>query len=346
MKTIFKCSTIFLISLLIFSCSSDDDEMVNISEPITTFDEGFLVLNEGGQGSVTYISNDFSRIEQNIFSAINPNESLGQFTQSIFFDNNDRAFIISNGSNLITVVDRFTFEKLAEITTSLDVPRYGLVLNGKAYVTNQASFETSDDDFVAVIDLNSLEVENLINIGETVEFIKTDGNRLYVQNAAFGFGNKISVINPNTNTLVTQIETGFGLQSIALNANNLFALHESGLDEIDLNTLNITDTKALSDNLSGAKNLRINNEQIYFSFGNAVYKTALSSIQLNADPLFTYNSSSEFGTMYGFEVREGLIYLSDAKDFASDGFIEIYDTEGNFVFETNVGLAPNGFYFN
>ena len=343
MKTIFKLKLI-LLSLFIISCNSDDD--YGQPQPEGEYDQGVLVLNEGGLGSVTYISNDFSRVEQNIFTAVNPNDDLGQFVQSIFFDDDNRAYIVANGSNLITVVDRFTFEKLGEINTGLDVPRYGLVHNGKAYVTNQASFTTSDDDYVAVINLETLDAETSINVGKTVEFIITDGSQLYVQNAAFGFGNSISVIDPNTNTVNTQIDTEPGLQSIVINANSIFALHESGIDVIDLNSLTTSSTKTLAAGLSGAKNLRITAGSLYFTSGNAVYKTALTETTLSDDPLLTYESSSQFGTMYGFEVRDGLIYLGDGTDFASNGFIEIYDTDGNFVFDTEVGLGPNGFYFN
>lgn len=343
MKTLFK-SVLLLFSLFFMSCSSDDD----ISKPLPQgdYDQGVLVLNEGGTGAVTYISDDFSRVEQGIFTSVNPNNDLGQFVQSIFFDDENRAYIIANGSNLITVVNRFSFEKIGEINTGLDVPRYGLVHNGKAYVTNQASFTTSDDDYVAVINLETFEVETDINIGKTVEFILTDGSHLYVQNAAFGFGEGISVINPSNNTVDAEIQTEPGLQNISINANSLFAMHESGIDVIDLNTLETTSTKALSPDLSGAKNLRISNGFIYYTFGSSVYKTVLPDTSLSDVPLLTYESSSQFGTMYGFAVNDGLIYLGDAGDFASDGFIEIYDIDGNFVFETEVGLGPNGFYFN
>lgn len=344
MKTIFK-STFLILSLFIISCSSDDDSN-NRPLPQGEFDQGILVLNEGGIGSVTYISEDFSRVEQNIFTAINPNEDLGQFVQSIFFDDNNRAYIIANGSNLITVVDRFSFEKLGEINSGLDVPRYGLVQEGKAYVTNQASFTTSEDDYVAVINLESLEVETNIDIGKTVETILTDGSQLYVQNAAFGFGQDITVINPDNNTVETQIETEDGLQGVFINANSLYALHASGIDVINLNTLNTTSTKTLPTELSGAKDLSISKGFIYYTFENSVYKSELAVTNLSDEPLFTYESSSQFGTFYGFAVKDGLIYLSDGTDFASDGFIEIYDIEGNFVFETEVGLGPNGFYFN
>ncbi|MBS3737691.1 MAG: cell surface protein [Psychroflexus sp.] len=334
-----------LFTLLTFTaCSNDDD--VNMPAPQGEFDSGTLVLNEGGIGSVTFISNDYSRVDQQIYTSVNSGEDLGQFVQSMFFDNNDRAYMISNGSNLITIVNRFTFEKVGEITANLDVPRYGTVVDGKAYVTNQASFTTNADDFVSVIDLDTLETETIIAFDVVVEHIISDGTKLYVQNSAFGFGSGISVIDPSTNTIEAELDTGEALQSISINANTLYALNATGIDAIDLVSQELLTTKSLPSEISGAKNLRISNGVLYYTFANSVYQTPLSETVLSSDPFITYDSDSEFGTMYGFEVNDGLIYLADATDFASNGFVEIYDLDGNLVFETEVGLGPNGFYFN
>lgn len=344
MKTQLNVS-LFFFSLFFISCSVDDD-MTSEPLPQGDFDQGTLILNEGGIGSVTYISNDLDRVEHNIFARVNPDDDLGQFAQSIFFDDNNLAYIIANGSNLITVLDRYSFEKIGQIDSGLDVPRYGLVYNGKAYVTNQASFTTGEDDYVAVIDLESLEVVNKINIDKTSEFIFLNENKIYVQNAAFGFGDKVSVINANNNTLETTIKTGEGLQNLIFNANILYALHEKGIDVIELDNFEVTSTKLLPDNLFGAKNLRLSNNFFYFTKGESVYKTPISNGSIDNEPLLTYESTSQFGTMYGFEVNDGLVYLADAGDFASNGFVEIYDANGDFIFKTEVGLAPNGFYFN
>jgi len=344
MNNFFKATLVILFISLI-SCESDDD-ITTPPLPEGEFTEGFFVLNEGGIGSVSFVSNDFSRVEQQIYSNVNNGDDIGQFVQSLFFDESDRAYIISNGSNLITVVNRFTFEKVGEVTTSLDVPRYGTVINGKAYVTNQASFTTNADDFVTVIDLESLEVETTIPFNTIVENIISDGNKLYVQNAAFGIGSGVTIIDPASNSIEEEIQTGDALQSIFINANSLFALHGSGMDRINLNTQEVTLTLNLPSEISGAKNLKILDGVFYYTFGSSVYQTSISETSLSSEPFITYDSNSQFGTMYGFAVNDGLVYISDATDFASDGFVEIYDLSGNLVFETSVGLGPNGFYFN
>lgn len=343
MKSLLKIN-LLLALLILTSCSSDDDSAPPM--PQGDFDFGTLVLNEGGIGTVTYISDDFSRVDQQIYAAVNPGEELGVFAQTIFFDSDDRAYIIGGGSNLITIVNRFTFEKIAEITTGLDNPRYGAVFGDNLYVTNQAAFDTSADDYVAVYDKNNLEASSPIAVGKAVEFIITDGNKLYVQNAAFGFGSGITVIDPNTNSIEAEIPTGEALRNIKINTNSLYALHGSGMDVVNLNTQEVSSTIALPDDISGATNLEISNGQFYYTFGASVYTSPLSASSLSTTPLITYESDSNFGTMYGFGVNDGLIYISDAKDFASDGFVEIYDLDGNLVFETDAGIGPNGFYFN
>src|SRR5690606_2062113 len=132
----------FLLTFSLFSC--DPDENIVNDQPLGTYDNGILILNEGGIGEVTYVSNDLQTVQQNVFEVVNGStRDLGQYIQSIFF-HDELAFVISNGSNKITVVNRYTFEYIATIATGLNVPRYGVVYNGKAYVTNLASFSTSE----------------------------------------------------------------------------------------------------------------------------------------------------------------------------------------------------------
>jgi hypothetical protein len=345
MKTTVKAILLLLIFVLV-SCDNDDNNP--ITEPLGDYVDGFFVLNEGGfssPGGVTFISDDYSRVEQNAFSNVNENEELGLFPQHIFFDANGLAYIISNGSNLITVVNRLTLEKVAEISTSLDIPRYGTVLDGKAYVTNQASFETGTDDFVAVINLEDFTVETTIPLMTTAEFILTDGVNIYVQNASFGTGNSISVINPQTNSVENSIETGNSLQNITLNANLLYALHGSGVDVISLSNAEVLSTIEFEPGLDAVRNLRTEVGKFYYTNGNNVYVSDISSSTLNDEPLIE-GSAQNITFIYGFTVNEGLIYMADAIDFSADGKAFIYDTNGDFIFETSVGLSPNGFYFN
>ena len=341
----FYLITLSLLFAILFSACSDDDADINVPEPPEgDFVNGRLVLNEGGTGTVTFISDDRTEIKKSIFQEVNPGEDLGQFVQSMFF-HNGLAYIISNGSNLITVVDRFTFEKVGEVAGGLEFPRYGTVHNGKAYVTNLAGFTSTTDDFVAVIDLESLAVESTIEINNTAEQIINFDGKLYVMNAAFGEGSEITVINLADLTTET-LDVGEGLNSIKRNDNSIYALSNSSLTEIDLSTETIVNTQSVPDAISGAKNLELTDSQIYYTFENKVYRSDYSDSTLSDNEFITYNSISDFGTMYGFDVIDNEIYIGDAVDFASNGFVRIYDLDGNFLEEIEVELAPNGVYRN
>ena len=341
----FNLISLSLLFAILLSACSDDDTNINVPEPPDgDFVNGKLVLNEGGTGTVTFISDDRTEIKKSIFQEVNPGEDLGQFVQSMFF-HDGLAYIISNGSNLITVVDRFTFEKVGEVAGGLEVPRYGTVHNGKAYVTNLASFTSTTDDFVAVINLESLAVESTIEINNTAEQIISFDENLYVMNAAFGEGSEITIIDPAELTTET-LNIGDGLNSIKRNGNSIYALSNSSLTEIDLSTETIVNTQVVPDAISGAKNLDLTDSKIYYTFENKVYRSDYSDSTLSDNEFITYNSTSDFGTMYGFDVINNEIYIGDATDFASNGFVRIYNIDGNFIEEVEVELAPNGVYKN
>src|SRR5690606_28732630 len=131
-----------LLSLFLASCSSDDNS--GSSHLSGDFDEGVFIVNEGGTSlstaSIGFLSEN-GQLEHDIFRAVNPSaDEMGTYLQSMFFDDT-RAFIISGGSNIITVVNRYTFEYITTISTGLNNPRYGVTENGKAYVVNQAGWE-------------------------------------------------------------------------------------------------------------------------------------------------------------------------------------------------------------
>jgi len=343
MNNISKLALLF-ISIFIISCSDDDTSGPVI--PDGDFFDGTLILNEGGSagGSVSFLNSDLDSITNNIFETNNGVET-GLFLQSIFFED-DRAYIISNGSNLISVVNRFTFELVGTVESDLSVPRYGTVHNGKAYVTNQGDFTTTEDDFVAVIDLESLEVEETVVIGNVVEHIVETGDQLYIQNAAFGVGDKITKFDPVTNTVVSTLEVGAELNSLQEKEDLIYTLDTEGLKVIDPVAFTISRSVAIPQNLNSISNLRIEDDQLYYTSGTAAYSSQISATTLSSEPIFDYGSNSQFGTFYGFDVNEGNIFVGDAGDFRSNGSILIYSTSGDLIQELTVGdIGPNSFYF-
>ncbi len=333
-------------AFLFNSCSKDDDSVLEQPSPAGEYADGIFVLNEGSQsaGTVTFISSDLQNLEQEIYAEVNEGDDLGLYAQSMFFTE-ELAFIISGGSNLITVVDRYTFELIGKIDSGLAGPRYGVAVDGKAYVTNQAAWDTNEDDYIAVIDIESLTVEETVLVNSVAEEIIEGNGFLYIQNAAYGAGNQISIFNPSNNTIEGTITTGDGLNSIDIENNKLYALSSGKFESFDLSTHHII-SEITSENLKGAQNIDVENGRVYYTISNGVYSFESTATEPASSPLIEYSSNSDWGVMYGFEVKEERIFIADGGDFASNSFVEIYSTGGDLLERIEVGVGPNSFYFN
>ncbi len=336
-------------SIFVLSCSTDS----NSPQPSGDYDNGILVVNEGNSasGSISYFSNDLSVAEQDIFSLVNGSgESLGGFVQSMFFDG-DRAFIISNGSNKITVVNRYTFEYLATIDSGFAAPRYGVVYGGKAYVTNMNSFFDAADDYVAVINLGDLSMAAPISVGTYAERIVESNGKLFVSGGAFGMGDKITVINGSTDTLVGSVTVGEAPNSLEVRDGILYVLcgsftSNSKIVKINTATNAVESEIVFPDTMGNASNLDIDSDQMYFTVGPKIFKFDVDATSITNTPLADTGSTS-FYIGYGFAVHDGRIFISEAADdFASDGSIFVYSTDGSLIDTRAAGLGPNGFYFN
>lgn len=346
-----KLNRIFLMltagALFLVSCSSDDSS----DTPLGEYDNGTIVLNEGNStvstSSITFISNS-GAVEHDVFSNVNPGAAgLGTYLQSIFFDDT-RAFIISGSANKITVVDRYTFEFIATISTDLYNARYGQVINGKAYVTNAAGWMSGSDDYLTIINLSDYSTSTVV-LGTWSERIMEENNKLYITNGyAYGDTTTISVFNPTSNTIETTIQLGFNPNAFEEENGILYVLGSEKLAKINLatNTVVGTPITVATESFPGAKNLNIEDNKIYYTIDTAVYAMNLNATAAPSSPLFTYESDSEYGRMYGFAVNDNKIYVADGGDFASDSEIYVYSTTGTLLNTITVGVGPNGFYFN
>ncbi|WP_432671571.1 YncE family protein [Flavobacterium sp. SM2513] len=334
-------------SILFVSCSDDNDDKIEIETPLGVYDNGILIVNEGNgsAGTISFITNDFATVSQNIYGAVNSGDGIGGYVQSIFFDGN-RAFIVSNGSNKITVVNRYTFELIGKIETGFDVPRYGVVVDGKAYVTNLASFSDLTDDFISVINLSTLTVESTIAVNAIAERIVEENGKLYVANGSYGAGSTVTVINSATGMIESTIDVGISPNSLEEENGFLYVLCGNYADNSKLVKINLSTNQKVSEiemtDLVNAQNLNIDNNKVYFTVNSDVFSDNLAATSISSIPLF----SSTATTLYGFGVENGKIFVGDAKDYASDGEVFIYTTSGTLQKQFSVGLIPSGFYFN
>lgn len=363
-----KLTRLFLLALsisLLASCSNDNDDNNNddnndngVELPKGAYENGIFILNEGNEltgGSVSYINNNLSTdtFVRDIYSTVNGSDFIGKYLQNIFFDN-DKAYIISGGSNIINVVNRYTFKLISKIETGLIKPRYGVVKDGKAYVTNANTYwsktnpEGNTDDFVAVINLTTNKVESTIPLNGTASRIELTNNKLYITEPYNS--DQLIVINPSTNKIETKVAIGFGGDAMQTKDGVLYIIkspygERSEIAKVKLSD-NTIDKISFPEALDGAKNLIIYNNKIYYTANTAVYAIDYTATTASTTPIFEYTSTSSYGKMYGFAIKNDKIYIADGGDFASNSKAYIYNLSGTLQKELTVGIGPNGFYFN
>ena len=354
-----KISKLFLAALIssIFfvSCSSDENDG---GMPLGTYDNGVLILNQGGFGagnaSISYLSDDFVTQQNNIYGIVNPSLMLGDTGQDIGFYQN-LAFIVLNYSNKIEVVNRYSMVHVATITEGLNNPRYITFSNGKGFVTNWGDGTSTTDDFVAVLNLDTYTVSSSIPVVEGPERIVENNGKVYVAHAGgFGYGSSISVINADNNTVATSIQVGDVPNSLKIQGNSLYVISGgkpswTGTETVGkLSKINLTNNAVTSINFPEGdhpSNIEIVDNSLFYTIDSEVYKSTVSAATLPTEALFSTTAQGVYG-VYSFAVKNNKIYVGDAVDYSSNGKVYIYSATGTLENSYTVGVIPAGFYFN
>ncbi|MBF4518824.1 hypothetical protein IRZ71_20910 [Flavobacterium sp. ANB] len=353
MKRFNKLFLAVIVSSAFFvSCSSDDDN--DTQEPRGDYEGGLFIANEGlfesANGSVSYLSDDL-QIENNVFSLVNDGKKTGDIVQYIGF-NGDLAYIVVNYSNKIEVVNRYTFKSVATITANINNPRYIAFANGKGYVTNWGEGGSATDDYVGILDLASNTITSKISVVEGPERIIENDGKLYVAHkGGWNQGNSLTVINATTNTVVTNFVVGDVPGTLVKDNGTLYVLCEGRpyyadetagkLVKVSLSNNTITSTINF-EGLDHPGFLDIESSKIYYTVNKNVYTVPTTSTTLSTTPIFTADVSA----IYGFAVKNNNIFVADNGNRIDPGEISIYSLTGALNKTFDVGIAPNGFYFN
>ncbi len=320
------------------------------------YENGILVLHEGnffgGNASVSFVSDDLSSVNNAIFSNANLDIGrLGDVAQSMAFDG-DLAYIVVNNSQKIEVVNRFTFSSEGTIDTGLLNPRYITFASGKGYVTNWGDGTNPDDDYIAVVNLENLMVESTISVPEGPEWILNNNGTLYVAHqGGFSQNNIVSVIDSSNDTVGTPITVADRPNSMQMVNDELWVLSGGNpaftgnetagqLDKINMSSNLVVDTFTFTQT-EHPNYLSVDGSSLYYLLDGNVFKMDASDT--------TLPSSSEIAgvSFYDMTVNDGRLYGVDAKDFASNGSLEVYNLSNNSLVESlEVSIIPGAVYFN
>lgn len=351
MKTMKKIMFLAFASMLFIACSNDDNDSQPEYVP-AAYEKGILVTNEGpfgtGSGTITYISEDYSTVTQNIYKTVNGTD-LGNVVQSMGFQN-ETAYIVVNNSNKIMIANRYSFEAVDSIKTGINNPRYFLGTDGnKGYVTNWGDPNDNTDDYVAVLDLRNNTVATNIPVAFGPEKMVAYNNKIYVAHqGGYGQNNLISIIAGSN--IEGAITVGDVPNSMVVSGSSLFVLcagnpsytgneTAGSLVKIDLSSGQVTQTYTFN-TTEHPSSLAMDGANLYYSLDGKVYKLNSSAITLPGNSIIN-------GFFYTLEAKDGLLYATDAGDFASKGSLKIFDLSTNQqIQDFQTGIIPGGIYFN
>jgi len=362
MKNLLRLTYLTLSISILFSCNSDDDKDISTEYPPKDYENGVLLTNEGpfgtGTGTVSFISEDYSTVDNAIFNNVN-GEDLGNIVHSMGFSE-DNAYIVVNNSHKIEVVDRYTFESIATIDEGLNNPRYFVAEGHTGYVTNWGDPFDNNDDYIAVIDLQTNKVTSTIPVGFGPEKMlmfheNVKGYIMVLHKGGYDFNNIISVIDMDSNTIETTIEVGYSPNSIHFDDFEFWVLcggkpdysgDERGgsLYKIIDNIPSLEYEFEIDKHPSNLVADTTNDPAVFFLLnGNIVqyYGFDFSHFEMN-----TYG-----GSFYSLGISEfpDLLYATDAGDFSSNGELKIFrsdDALENELESFTVGIIPGGIYLN
>lgn len=196
---------LLVLPLLLVACDSTTDPPPDecfegdcLPPPATVF-----VGNQGnftaGDGSVTVYDPERD-------AATEPITGLGSIVQSVTAAFG-RLYVTANTGGRVEVYETTSgsYERVGRV--EVENPRYVAVDGdrGRLYVTSQLYDRPSE---VAVVDAETFEVIEKVEVGGFAEGIVTTGERVFVATGAFGATQEVVVLNAETNAVAQRIDVG------------------------------------------------------------------------------------------------------------------------------------------
>ncbi|RKE86657.1 hypothetical protein BXY58_2479 [Epilithonimonas arachidiradicis] len=365
-----------LVLVFLVSCRTDDiiprEEIVpGLAPPENTAIKGFYLLNEGNMGTnkctLDFFDYTTGTYHRNIYAEINPEvvKELGDVGNDIKIYGS-KMYVVVNVSNKIEVLDAKTAKRIK--TIQLQNCRYLTFKNGKIYASSYAGPVVLDPNApigkVAEIDTLSLSIQREVTVGYQPEEMQIIGNNLYVANSGgYRFPNydrTVSVVNLNTFTETKKIDVAINLHHIAKDDYGNLYVSSRG----DYYT--IPSSLFLVDPVSGTvkkdfhvavSEMTIVNDKLYFygnefNYNTHAYTKSFGIIDVKTEQIISSKIIDQeyvdaIKTPYGIVVNPITedIYLTDARNYVSTGFVYCFDKNGKFKWKTEGGNIPAHFVF-
>jgi DNA-binding beta-propeller fold protein YncE len=341
MKNLVK---IIILSLILTSCLKlPKSQNLNY-----TFTGGVFIVNEGnyrgGNGSLSFYSYDSSKIFNDLFYSIN-GRPLGDVPNSMAI-RGDNAYIVVNNSGKIEVINKVTLVSAATITGLISPRNISFINDYKAYVSSLYS------DSVAIINLTDNAISGYINLRRSSEMIAIIGNKAFI--SFWTEGKEIMVVNTDNDKVVDSIEVGIEPESMTYDRYGmLWVLCNGGwarqnyaeLVEINPSTNYVEKTFVFPTKDASPSCLKIDgNGQTLYYIDNGVRKMDIGASEIPRDTFITPGAGQYFYKI-GINPLNNDIFVTDAVDFAQQGYLLLYSSDGKLISTQKAGIIPGSMYF-
>ncbi|MGU3374149.1 YncE family protein [Chryseobacterium sp. M5A1_1a] len=367
---------IFFALISLVACRTDEIvipmEVVEGLAPVeNTAIKGFYVLNEGNMGSNKCTLDFFDYTKgtyyRNIYAEINPNvlKELGDVGNDIKIYGG-KLYIVVNVSNTIEVLDAKTAKRIKSI--HLQNCRYLTFNNGKAYASSYVGpvdiNPNAPKGKVVEIDTTSLAIQREVTVGYQPEEMEIVGNQLFVANSGGymvpNYDRTVSVIDLNNFTETKKIDVAINLHRLKKdNYGDLYVSSRGDYYNVPSNLYLIdAATGAIKKDFHLAVNeMTIVNDKLYFygnefNYNTHTYKKTFGIIDVKTEQIISNkivdaDYEAIIKTPYGIAVNPITedIYITDARNYVSMGYVYCFDKNGHFKWKTEGGNIPAHFAF-
>ncbi len=325
---------------------------------------GFYLLNQGNWGankaSLDYYDFATGNYTRDVYETRNPEvpTGLGDVGQDLQIYGS-KLYAVINASNKVEVMDVATTRRIGQV----EIPnaRYICFEGGKAYVSAYLSTKPGEKGAVFEIDTATLAITHQFEVGLQPEMLSVVGGTLYVANSGGynqpEYDKTISVLPLTTKTPSASIPVAINLEMLRIDRHQqIWVTSRGNYNDIPSNLYCL------------AKNATTGQYEVVKDM-----KLPCSRFDIRGDSLFYYHSFTDYEkhqTTNSFGVvdvkkREALthsfltdaaelvqpynlvlqpnggnIYIADATDFKSSGFLYCYSYDGKFKWKVQTGDIP------
>jgi YVTN family beta-propeller protein len=320
---------------------------------------GIYILSQGNfggsNGTLTYYDYTSKKLTADIFNTVN-SKSLGDTPNDVKIYGS-KMYITIDVSGVIQVLEA----KTAKIIKTFDQKTGTVSREPRSIVFNKGkAFISQYDGTVAVLDTATLTIDKYITVGRNPEQMVVSNGKLYVANSGgLSFGNPdktVSVIDLTTLTETKKITVIANPGSIAADSygnvyvfsNGDYASVKAGLTVID-NTTDVVKSQTNNITASYGSSIIVNGDYAYFLTKinniNAVGVYDVKTQTLGATGFVTDGTAITTPYNLAYDSLTGEVFVSDAKNYASNGELFAFDKNGKKEYAIVTGISPGAIAF-